>query len=114
MKCGFRFALGAGILLVIVLLFLNNDLRDLFEQYRVRLYVWSSMEKYLTLQEPQHQEPIGAIHGDKVIVIAKLEKEYTSWVAQELPEYVALDAEPLPSPLPLALLRHDAVSECLY
>ena len=77
------FAIGAFLLLA--------HLQDLGDQYGVLDYFTFSVSN-LRHSRFYHSKPVGNIVGDKVIVMAKMEHEDTSWVAEELPEYVPLSA----------------------
>lgn len=86
MRWSLRFALSASVLLIILLLLLKNHLEDLWDQYNVGSYIshsWKTAFQYGTVDDnPAFRgEP-----GDKIIVMAKLEKENTAWVTEHLPE----------------------------
>ena len=66
-------------------------LQDLGDQYGVVDYFTFSVSN-LRASRPYHSKPVGNTVGDKVIVMAKMEHEDTSWVAEELPEYVERSA----------------------
>jgi hypothetical protein len=70
------FTLGAILLIA--------HLQDLGDQYGVMDYFTFSVSN--TKQRPHESDPGGNAVGDKVIVMAKMEHEDTSWVADELPE----------------------------
>lgn len=82
-----RFLLLATPFLIIVILLLTpNPVSDIYDQYNVPAYIASSVTQYW--REPQRASAIkGAKPGDKVIVMARLEEEDTSWVEEELAEY---------------------------
>lgn len=88
MRLVLRFALAISILITILLLLLKNILEDLWDQYSVSAYLqhsWKNSFQHGTVQN------IPALHGeagDQVIIMAKMEKENTNWVAEMLPEYV--------------------------
>ncbi len=65
--------------------------QDLGDQYGVMDYFTFAVSN-MNPRRPQQHGPIGAIAADKVIVMAKMEHEDTSWVAEELSEYVELDS----------------------
>lgn len=73
----------AATLVVAFLILVKLRLYDIWDQYNVPAYVSSS----LGLKEDGHFEhpPLGMV-GDKVVVMAKMEKENTDWVAENLPE----------------------------
>lgn len=85
MKCGLRLCLSSLILLFLISLFLWTYISDLSDQYNVGAYIRTSLER-LTLELPHRQPPVGALVGDKIIVMAKMEEDDTSWVNEELPE----------------------------
>lgn len=78
-------ARGGVCLLMIVMILLFAHLRDLGDQYGVVDYFTSSVSNTVRKQ-PYHARPAGNTVGDKIIVMAKMEHEDTSWVAEELPE----------------------------
>jgi hypothetical protein len=94
MRGNIRLALiGVSSLLLFSLYLLETHLQDLCNQYRAGAYAIAWLDRNATTT------PIPGInHGDKVIVMAKLEEEPTDWVAQELPEYV-LPSIPIPTPV---------------
>lgn len=61
--------------------------QDLGDQYGVVDYFTFSVLN-VKPNRPDQQRPVGHVAGDKVIVMAKMEHEDTSWVTTELPEYV--------------------------
>jgi len=62
-------------------------LQDLLDQYDGYNYIASSLGGH-----GWHKSQISGVPtvGDKIIVMASLESEDTSWVAEELPEYAEL------------------------
>lgn len=86
-KCGVRLALCVSAVLLFSLYLLESHLQDICDQYRAGAY----LAQYLNLQSSEQPSAIdvsSAAPGDKVIVMAKLEEEYTGWVDEELSEYV--------------------------
>lgn len=86
MKSNFKTLLRVFFVLVTVgLIPLIIHLHDLSDQYGVVDYftfsVLSAVEK-----RPHRSQAVDKA-GDKIIVMAKLEQEDTSWVVEELPEY---------------------------
>ena len=81
-----RFIFGASIVLLIPIFLLVRKLNEVWDQYNVPAYIYSSI-KHGTLDQPP---PRPGTVGDKIIVMAKLEEEDTSWVAEYLPEYMSL------------------------
>lgn len=88
MRWTIRFAIIASIVLIILLGLLKNHLEDLWEQYNVTAYVQSSFKNTFRHGTLDYDIPIPDKVGDKVIVMAKMEKENTDWVAANLPEFV--------------------------
>ncbi len=67
-----------------------TELQDLGDQYGVVDYFTFTVSN-MKPKRPYHHKPVGNVAGDKVIVMAKMEHEDTSWVAAELSEYVEVD-----------------------
>ena len=88
MRWSLRFALSASVLLIILLLFLKSHLEDLWSQYSVGSYISHSWRNTFQYGIVDNNPAFGGEPGDKVIVMAKLEKENTDWVTEHLPEYV--------------------------
>jgi hypothetical protein len=86
-----RFVLCLGAVGAILVL---AHFQDLGDQYRVVDYFTFAVSN-VTPKRPNQQKPSGKIPGDKVIVMAKMEHEDTSWVAEELSECV--ERAPFPS-----------------
>ena len=59
-------------------------LLDLGNQYSALAYLQASFS-YALFEKWEPQRPAGAKAGDKIIVMAKMESEDTSWVEDELP-----------------------------
>lgn len=70
-----------------VLLFVHYQ--NLGDQYGVVDYFTFSVLR-VTPNRPYEPKLVGSIAGDKIIVMAKMEEEDTSWVAEELTECVQL------------------------
>ena len=88
MRWSLRFALSASALAAILLVLLKGKIEDIWDQYSVGDYIQSSWNNELGY-EKAHSSPAQASDvGDKVIIMAKLEKEDTDWVGQHLSEYV--------------------------
>ncbi len=94
-----RILVTASVLSIIVLLLLKNHLEDIWDQYNVSAYVHASLRNTFHHSTLEYHAPLGAKVGDKIIIMAKLEKEDTEWVGADLPEYVSLrsHARTLPS-----------------
>ena len=97
MRWNFRLAsLGAAFVLI-PLFFLLQHFADLWDQYNVSAYLTSSYGP-TDLQPP---DGFSGAPGDKVVVMAKMEKQDTSWVVRELPDWqhaiYTVDASHAPS-----------------
>lgn len=57
---------------------------DLSDQYDTSAYITSSIWNY---GQETYKGPEGAVAGDKIIVMASLESQDTSWVAEKLPDW---------------------------
>jgi len=80
-RCAFKIVLT----LILVLLFLLvRHVEDLLEQYNTYAYVSASLTgpSGPSSSAPYRQSP----SEDKIIVIAKLERESTEWIEELLPE----------------------------
>jgi len=95
MRLALRFVLAAFALLIFLLLVLKNHLADIWDQYRVGDYI----EHKVTGDNGYkgYLPPLQGAKGDKIIVMARLEKDNTDWVTHDLAEYV-LNYNALPSP----------------
>jgi hypothetical protein len=95
------FVICSGGIFYLVITPLLLQVQDLLDQYNGYRYLASSL---LGHGSHNHQDAAAPPMGDKIIVIASLELEDTSWVAEKLPEYAALnEASPTQGP-PLANL----------
>lgn len=72
-------------------LLLIAHFQDLGDQYGVVDYFTFAVSNVKS-NRPHESKPIDQTTEDKVIVMAKMEQEDTSWVADELPECVELHA----------------------
>lgn len=88
MRWTVRFALTASIVSIILLLILKQHLEDLWDQYNVPAYLRSSFKNSFRHGELDHLAPVPGKMGDKIIIMARLERENTDWVAKNLPESV--------------------------
>lgn len=86
MKYWDRLRVSTSIISTLLIVLLWRKLQDFCDQYDVLSYVEASISS-LALHTVFHPEPLGSVVGDKIIVMAKMEHEDTSWVAEELPEY---------------------------
>lgn len=94
MRWTVRFALTASIASIILLLVLKQHLEDLWDQYNVPAYLRSSFRNSFRHGELDHLAPVSGKMGDKIIVMARLERENTDWVAKNLPESALLSPSP--------------------
>ena len=94
MRLALRFALSASVFLIILLLIVKIKLEDVWDQYGVSTYIANSWKNTFQHGSVQSIPTFGGKAGDKVVIMAKTEKDNTDWVAQHLPEY-----EPALSPL---------------
>lgn len=82
MRLGYRLLIAAT-LIVTFLIAVKVRLYEIWDQYDVPAYVGSS----LGVGDGAYEVvPLVGEVGDKIIVMAKMEKEDTSWVGQHLPE----------------------------
>ena len=86
MKWSLRFALGNSFL-VILLLLLKRHLKNFWDQHSVGSYIRHSWKNSFHHGSVEHVPAFHGKPGDKVIIMAKLEKDETSWVTELLPEY---------------------------
>ncbi|KAJ5716472.1 hypothetical protein N7493_008383 [Penicillium malachiteum] len=86
MKGGLRVLLCIGCVLFFSLYLLEAHIQDICNQYRAGSFVWTWIDRHIPGSRPPPPPYIG-IPGDKVIVMAKLEEEYTNWVEEELPDW---------------------------
>lgn len=85
-----RVAILVWIAISIALLLVTKHYQNLWDQYNTFAYVRSSMKKFFTHGKSEDQVAVHGKPGDKIIVMAKMEKENTDWVTANLPEYVPL------------------------
>lgn len=105
MRCPIRIAVTVAAILVLSFLVLRNRLEDIWDQYNVPAYIYASFESSFGQRTLGFHAPLFSDVGDKVIIMAKMEKENTEWVSEHLPESVTI---PLPHPtLLLHSLKHD-------
>lgn len=86
MRWVLRFFVSASLVAILLLVLLKNHLQDLSDQYNVNAYIHASIQNSFHYGTLEHHAPIAGKVGDKVIIMAKLEKENTDWVAANLPE----------------------------
>jgi len=82
MRLGYRLLIAAT-LIVAFLIAVKVRLYEIWDQYDVPAYVAGSLG---VGDEAYEAVPLVGEAGDKVIVMAKMEKEDTNWVGQHLPE----------------------------
>ena len=82
------FVICSAVIICLVITPLLLQVQDLLDQYDGYRYLASSL-----LGHGRHNPQNAAVPpmGDKIIVMASLESEDTSWVAEKLPEYAALN-----------------------
>ena len=90
MRLALRFALSASIFLIIVLLIVKIKLEDIWDQYGVSTYIAHSWKNTFQHGPVQNIPVFGGEASDKVVIMAKTEKENTDWVAENLPEYACM------------------------
>ncbi|KAK4692954.1 hypothetical protein P7C71_g4349, partial [Lecanoromycetidae sp. Uapishka_2] len=102
MRWALRFAVSTSILSIILLLLLKNHLEDLWDQYSVGTYIATSWDNTLQHDTVENIPTFRGQPGDQVIIMAKLEKENTDWVSEQLPEYAIapISQTPLANPPP--------------
>lgn len=87
-----KLALRLGAILALVLIILYSIFRvqvnDRFDQYGVGTYVKQKVKTTFKGATLEYLPPLPGVTGNKVIVMAKLEKEDTRWVTEELSELV--------------------------
>lgn len=86
MRLALRFALSASTILIILLLIVKIKLEDIWDQYSVSTYIAHSWKNKFEHGPVQKIPTFSGEAGDKVVIMAKTEKENTDWVAEYLPE----------------------------
>ena len=86
MRLALRFALSASTILIILLLIVKIKLEDIWDQYSVSTYIAHSWKNTFEHGPVQNIPISGGEASDKVVIMAKTEKENTDWVAEYLPE----------------------------
>ncbi|PGH18308.1 hypothetical protein AJ79_00647 [Helicocarpus griseus UAMH5409] len=91
MKCSLRFAVSIVCLILVLFWFLKRHLEDIFDQYSGGSYFIDFFNLRFHPESLSFQQgtipPENVKVEDKVIVMAKLEEEDTSWVKEELPDW---------------------------
>lgn len=86
MRLALRLIFTAFLIAIIVLALLRNLIADRWNQYGVGLYIKHKVETSLRNGTLDYLPPLPGVTGDKIIVMAKLEKDNTRWVFDELSE----------------------------
>ena len=84
-----RFFAAVSLAAIWPLLLLKNHLQDLSDQYNTSAYIHASIQNSFRYGSLDYHTPFDGKVGDKIIIMAKLEKEDTEWVAANLPECVS-------------------------
>jgi len=85
-KCGLRFKLLAGFVVLLALTILALVLADKCDTYGPISYLFASIS-WLHRDDLGQPKPIGSAVGDKIVVIPALITNDMSWVAHELPDW---------------------------
>ena len=88
MRWSLRLILSAFFLLSIPLFLVTRHFADIWDQYSISSYIAASWQTTFRYGTVENIPAFDGKPGDKVIIMAKLEKENTDWVTEELPEYV--------------------------
>ena len=89
MRWSLRLILSAFFLVSIPLFLVTRHFADIWDQYSISSYIAASWQNTFRFGNVEDIPAFDGKPGDKVIIMAKLEKENTDWVTEELPEYVA-------------------------
>ncbi|CAF9936263.1 MAG: hypothetical protein ALECFALPRED_006749 [Alectoria fallacina] len=89
MRLALRFALSASVFLIILLLIVKIKLEDIWDQYGVSTYIAHSWRNTFQHGPVQNIPTFGGGASDKVVIMAKTEKENTDWVSEYLPDWQA-------------------------
>ena len=103
MRLVVRLSLTAILVVTVLLLALKNQIEDKWDQYGVGSYVKHRVKTTFRGAKLDYLPPLPGITGDKVIIMAKLEKDDTSWVTKDLSEYIC--SSNLPRRMNLSLIR---------
>lgn len=98
MRLALRFALSASVFLIILLLIVKIKLEDIWDQYGVSTYIAHSWKNTFQHGPVQSIPTLGGEGSDKVVIMAKTEKENTDWVTENLPDWQAAIYTVNPSP----------------
>ena len=86
MKLPSRLVLVVSAPFILLFIFWATPLSTLWNQYSTSSYLEYTLENTFGHKSAENTSATGGQQGDKVIIMAKLEKEDTSWVADHLPE----------------------------
>ena len=78
-----RFVFGTSVILLLPLFLLVRKLNEIWDQYNVPAYIQATFG-YGFQEQPSS---ISGQVGDKIVIMAKLEDQDTSWVKEHLPTY---------------------------
>ncbi|KAF6225593.1 hypothetical protein HO133_009593 [Letharia lupina] len=98
MRLALRFALSASVFLIILLLIVKIKLEDVWDQYGVSNYIAHSWKNTFQHGPVQNIPTFDGEASHKVVIMAKMEKENTDWVAENLPDWQAAIYTVNPSP----------------
>ena len=88
MRWSLRLILSAFFLVSIPLFLVTRHFADIWDQYSISSYIAASWQNTFRYGNVENIPAFDNKLSDKVIIMAKLEKENTDWVTEELPEYV--------------------------
>ena len=86
MKPVFRAGFVIALILVILYVAFKAQVDDRFDQYGVGTYVKHKVKTTFKGGTLDYIPPLPGVVGDKALVMAKLKKENTRWVTEELSE----------------------------
>ena len=86
MRLALRLIVTTALLLIVILIALKNQIGDKWDQYSVGSYLQHKVKTTFKDGTFDYLPPSPGVTGDKVIVMAKLEKDDTNWVTEELSE----------------------------
>ena len=106
MRLALRLVLLVTVFLLIVFLIVKIKLEEVWDQYSVSTYIAHSWENSFQHGAVQNIPAYGGEASDKVVIMAKTEKEDTDWVAENLPECVHSSTNIFPAPRTLLTIAH--------
>ena len=86
MRLVVRLGLTTLFVCVIILFALKAQIEDRWDQYGVGVYIKHKVKTTFKDGTLDYLPPLPGVTGDKVIIMAKLEKDNTRWVNEELSE----------------------------